>query len=359
MLALLSKLAHERHHDRFEDLRRLVDVELVLLGADGSLTDSAATPVTDPDVEVAFLSSDLFFGDQLERFFALLEASPELRWVQSAAAGTDIPGFAELMARGVRICNAHVTSVPIAEFVLRAVLDHFQDAGAWREAQARREWAHHDFREIDGSTWCIVGLGSIGTEVARRARAFGAHVTGVRRTPRGDEPADTVVTPDGVFDLIPHADVVVVAAPSTADTAHLVDASFLEALQPHAVLVNVARGGLVDEAALVAALDAGRPEVAILDVFDTEPLPGDSPLWDHPRVVVTPHTSGAGRRRWDRAAALFCDNLVRLVSLEPLVHEIARLDQGTTSLSHVGSRPGSTPTPPAAPPPPAHQEGTP
>ena len=173
-----------------------------------------------------------------------------------------------------------------------------------------------------GTTWLVVGLGAIGTAVATRAAVFGARVVGVRRHPTGEEPVDALLAPTDPLDAVPTADVVVLAAPATAATERLVDARFLAAMRPGSVLVNVARGSLVDEAALLAALDRGVPKAAILDVFATEPLPADSPFWEHPRVVATPHSSSGGAGRHDRAAALFVENLGRYRRGEPLLHEV-------------------------------------
>ena len=319
MHALVSETSFQRHRDQFERFDAEHDgVTWARLQADGSIDGGV-----DEAFEVAWLSSDLFFGDGgLSRFLALVEASDSFRWLQSAAAGVDQPVFGRLLERSVRLCNSHVTAVPIAECVLRSVLDHFQRAGEWRDQQAAREWAHHDFREVSGTTWLVIGLGAIGSEVASRARAFDAHVIGVRRTPTGTEPVDELITPDATLGAVPRADVVVIAAPATAETASLVDGGFLAAMRPESVLVNVARGTLVDDDALLAALDTGTPELAVLDAFRTEPLPPDHPYWSHPRVMLTPHSMGGGLRRWDRGADLFLDNLARLIAGDDLVHEV-------------------------------------
>jgi phosphoglycerate dehydrogenase-like enzyme len=219
-----------------------------------------------------------------------------------------------------------VNAIPIAEYVVGAVLTHFQQTQRWREAQAERAWRHHEFRDVWGTTWLVVGVGAIGAAVSTRARAFGARVLGVRRHPTGDESVDELVPPAALVAAVPRADVVVLAAPATAATQQLVNDELLAAARPGSVLVNVARGALVDEAALLRALDRGRPEAAILDVFATEPLPPDSPLWGHPRVVVTPHSAAGGDGRLGRAADLFVENLGRYRRGEPLVHEVDPAD---------------------------------
>ncbi|HMK12164.1 MAG TPA: NAD(P)-dependent oxidoreductase, partial [Acidimicrobiales bacterium] len=190
------------------------------------------------------------------------------------------------------------------------------------DAQRRRAWDRHQFREVAGTTWLIVGLGTIGQAVATRAGAFGARVVGCRRSPTGAEGVDALVTPADLHGALATADVVVLSLPSTAESPPLVDAAFLDAMAEGSVLVNIARGSLIDEAALVTALDRGRPEAALLDVMVTEPLPTESPLWSHPRVVLTPHNSAGGFDRYRRYDDLLVDNLARYVQGEPLRNEI-------------------------------------
>ncbi|MDQ3107158.1 MAG: D-2-hydroxyacid dehydrogenase, partial [Actinomycetota bacterium] len=217
--------------------------------------------------------------------------------------------------------------IPISEYVLRAVLDHYQRPGEWAASSAERAWRRHEFREVHGTTWLVVGLGSIGAATAVRARAFGAKVIGVRRSPTGDEPVDVMIRPAEVLAHVGEADVVVLAAPATPETRHLVDAAFLAAMKPQSLLVNIARGALVDEDALVVALDRGTTiEAAVLDVTATEPLPADSPLWDHPRLIITPHDAAGGTGRLDRSAELFGENLRRYAAGEPLLHEVVAAD---------------------------------
>jgi phosphoglycerate dehydrogenase-like enzyme len=321
---LLSAVAH----DRFWRVVGREDAEPVLLARDGQvlLGDGRRVPPDAVDAEVAWGTGDLFVQDGVSReFFSLISRAPSLRWLQSPTAGFDGPPFGALVRRGVRITSTHVNGIPIAEYVVRAVLDHFQGAAGWRDAQTRREWAVREYREIYGSTWLVVGLGSIGGAVARRVAAFGASVIGCRRIPTLGDPVDRVVTLDDLPSVIGEADVVVLAAPSNAETRGLVDDQFLAAMKPRSVLVNVARGSLVDERALLAALDRGTPEAAILDVFATEPLPPDHPFWTHPAVTVTPHNAALGVGRLRRQADLFADNLQRFMAGEPLIGEVTEV----------------------------------
>lgn len=299
--------------------------------------DPAAGAVPGPPPEVGWLSVDVLRNADRAFIDALL-ASDALRWVQSAGAGYDTWHFEQLLARGVRLTTAHVNNVPIAEYVMREVLDRFQRADRWRAAAAEHRWEHHEWREVYGSTWLVVGVGAIGAAVAERARAFGATVIGIRRHPDGSEPVDEMVGPDALFARLPLADVVVLTLPATDETRHLVDDRFLAVMKPDAMLVNVARGSIVDEEALLRALDAGRPDFAVLDVVATEPLPPESPLWDHPKVVVTPHSSSGGHGRFARGADLFAENLRRYLAGEPLLYEVRR----TTDEAGGDSR-GATP----------------
>lgn len=288
-----------------------------------ALAELPVTPVVlgvdDPEgIEVAWGSNAMYLGGHGRKFFGTAVHSPTLKWVQVSNAGTDDPVFARLMANGVTLTTSHVTGPPIAEYTLRAVLDWFQRADKWRETIAERQWKGHQFREVFGTTWLVIGLGAIGSAVAERAQSFGTHVIGVRRTPTGDEPVHELVAPADVLGVLPRADVVVLALPFGNDTAGMVDAEFLGAMKAGSVLVNVARGPLVDEAALLAALDAGTPDAALLDVAATEPPADDSPLWDHPKVVLTPHSSALGFNRHERAAAFFLENLRRYLAGEPL-----------------------------------------
>lgn len=317
--------------DRFGDTILAVgaDLRLLVMEADGSVkVPDGSVAAQEVAPEVVFATADLFDeGQPVLQFFAVPAGNPSVRWFQSPAAGTDHPVFAAILERGVRLTTGHSQDVPIAEYVVRAVLDHFQDAAAWRSAQEDGEWRTHEFREVLGSSWLVIGLGAIGSAVAVRARALGATVVGVRRHISGDEPVDEAATPDRIPSLVGAADVVVLCAPGTAETESLVDAAFLAAMRAGSVLVNVGRGSLVDEEALLSALDLGVPARAVLDVVRTEPLPAGHPFWAHPRVVLTPHDSAGGDGRFARMAAQFVENLTRYRAGDPLLHEVLGTDR--------------------------------
>jgi len=321
VLVLLTSVAH----DSFGAQLDRPGVEWITLELDGAVRDGSGEDIGwgGARPEVAWGTSDLFRpGAPIAAFFSSLTRLDSLRWFQSPAAGHDDPVFSELAARGVRITNAHVNSLPIAEFVMRAVLDEFQGAGVWRRLAGERSWRIHDWREVSGTTWLVVGVGGIGSEVAVRARAFGARVIGCRRHPSRDDPTDVTVTPDRLAEVVGEADVTVLAAPATPATTDLVDAGLLARMKEGSVLVNVGRGTLVDEDALLSALDRGTPAVAVLDVFRTEPLPDDHPFWTHPSVRVTPHNAAGGVGRLQRQADLFSANLDRYRDGEPLLNDV-------------------------------------
>ena len=282
----------------------------VILGEDGTLDlDGQALKAEELRLDLAWANSDLFGSPAVRAFMIHCLKSSTLRFFQSSAAGFDHPVFGMLVDKGVRLASSNAAAPGIAEWVLARVLEHFKGLPERREHQQARRWQRVWSREVGGSTWVVVGMGHIGGEVSVRARALGARVIGVRRTPRGDEPADEMVTPAELPRVAAEADVVVLAAPSNADSQHLVDAALLGRVKPTAVLVNVGRGSLVDEAALVAALDRGALEAALLDVFATEPLPEESPLWAHPKVRVSAHDSPLSDAFIARGDALFTRNV--------------------------------------------------
>jgi phosphoglycerate dehydrogenase-like enzyme len=280
---------------------------------DGKAVDMAQVAPT-----IGWPNLDVFAWDGRREYFRTLLKSPVLRWVQSAAAGVDDPVFARLAAKGCSLTNSDAQAPAIADFILGAALDFYQQQAQRRELQATHAWARLPFRELSDTTWLIIGYGNIGRETARRARAFGASITGIRRNPQPDAHAQHVTTLDQLRACLPTADVVVLCCGLNDATRNLANADFLGRMKPASLLINVGRGGLLDETALLEALEQDPGRRAVLDVFQTEPLPADHPLWRHPRVHVSAHTSALGSGNARRGDELFLENLGRHVRGEPL-----------------------------------------
>jgi phosphoglycerate dehydrogenase-like enzyme len=272
-----------------------------------------------PNAEVAFLSRL-----QPEEF----ETAPCLRWIQSPAAGVANLLFPALRDSRVVVTNARgIHGTPIAEHVVAVTIALFRQLHLAIRRQAAHEWpkdqlALSDYRSVAGACLGIVGLGSIGTAIAEKAAALGMRVIATRRNPGAPRPASVseVHAPDRLDVLLERSDVLVLAAPLTAQTGGLIGSAELRRMKPGAVLVNVARGKLVREAELAEELVKGTIAGAALDVFEHEPLDRESPLWDLPNVIVTPHTSGFRRDYWEAAVNLFAENLGRYLDGRPLVN---------------------------------------
>lgn len=250
----------------------------------------------------------------------VLAVAPRLRWVHTPSAGVEHLLTPAVLERDLTLTNsAGVHAIPMAEFAMAFMLAHAKRLPEYRAAQAEPRWARGlELRELYEATLLILGIGGIGQAIAERAAAFGMSVWGSRRTDRPTPHAERVVTGDAWRDLLPEADYVVVAAPLTPETRHMVDAAALAAMKPSAYLINVARGPLVDESALAEALAAGRIAGAALDTFEREPLPPESPLWRLPNVTITPHATANSPRMRERQIALFLDNLRRFRNGQPL-----------------------------------------
>ena len=268
-----------------------------------------------------------------EAFDRLLARAPHLTWVHSATSGVERALTPAARARDVLVTNARgVFSRPIAEHVLLMILAVSRHLPELLELQRERTWQPLEGRELRELTIGIVGYGSLGRSVASLASAFGARVIALRRRPESGAPAspdeedgfpfepriDRVVGPDRLHELIGESDVVVLAAPLTPETEGMIDEAAIAAMKRDAWLINVARGRLVDDTALIRALRDNRIGGAALDTFRDEPLPPGSPYWDLPNVILTPHTAWSSARVLDRSIDLFCDNLLRFSRGEPL-----------------------------------------
>ena len=232
------------------------------------------------------------------------------------------------MGKGIRLSKSSAQAPAIAEYVVCHALSLLAPITAYRVAQVAHEWKSVPFREVAETRWVIVGFGSIGSEIARRVKPFGAHITVVRRTPAPDALVDEVRASSDLLSLLPNADVVVLACSLNDETRGIAGTEFFAAMKPGSILVNIGRGGLLDEAALQAGLAVDKPAAAVLDVFQTEPLPADAWAWDHPKVRVSSHCAGAGSGVLGRGDELFLENYRRFLAGEPLLHEAALSEVG-------------------------------
>lgn len=319
---LIYRTAFDRLQSELEGrvVPLIMDDDGVVRQGDTTLAPAAVKP------DIAWANRDMYSFGPVRAFMVACLKSERLRWLQSSAAGFEHPVFASLAGNGVRLTNAAASAVPIAEYVFAQVLAAFHPVAERAEAQRAVRWESFEFRDVHGSTWLIYGVGHVGSEVARRARAFGAHVIGVRRTPAGDEPVDEMVSVNDLLSAVGRADVVVLTAALNEQNRHIVDSTFVGALKPGAVLVNVGRGGLIDESALLEGLDRGQPGHAALDVFETEPLPESSALWGHPGVRITAHCAGASPGTNQRGDEIFLTNLARYLADEPLLMQVTNVE---------------------------------
>ncbi len=277
------------------------------------------------DAEVLFG----FWGGPLVELYptpeALRRRAPHLRWLQLTSAGVDRAARSGLLESDLMVTSASgLHATPIGEYVLCVMLMFCKGAPRFVRAQERREWVRYMPQELYGKTVGIVGLGHIGSEVARLTKAFGCRVLATRRStavPASSEgPVDELLPPSELPALLGESDFVVLSVPLTPETRALIGEAELRAMKPSGVLINIARGAVVDEAALVRALREGWIAGAGLDVFEQEPLSPESELWGMENVILSPHISGGTEIYNQRAAGIFCENLRRYLAGEPLMN---------------------------------------
>lgn len=329
------------HSDRYPTwsipaatVRRLEDiagpgwtVESIEIDAVASGDGVAEVPA--PVLE-AVEDAEIYFGFGVPA--AIIRRGRELRWVHSAAAGVRTSLSGPLGDADVLFTNsAGIYGPPLGEWAIGAML-HFA-RGFDIVTASDDPWPYdamaaegHPLRELSGSRVTVVGYGGIGAEIGRRAHALGMRVTAVRARPDRPSPEEVerVVGPDDLAEAVEGAHYVVLALPETAGTEGLVDRELLARLRPDCVLLNLARGNIIDEPSLIEAVRAGRLRGAALDVFATEPLPADSPLLELPNVLLTPHAGSVSPRFWKRQSDLMADNLARYLRGEELVNLVDR-----------------------------------
>jgi len=324
-------VSHRVHASSGGDIARLAQrlglaLDIVALPADSEarLPDAECARI-----DLAYFSLDIH-PTHSRQFFSAVRKAPKLDWLHVFAAGVDHPIYTEMLARGVRLTTASGTAaVPIAQTAIAGMLMLARNFPYWLERQRERRWEpmrENVPRDLGGQTAVVLGVGFIGREIARLASALGLEVIGIRRSPRGaDDPVDEMHPPGRLLEIAPRADWLFIACPLTEETRGLVSAEVVRRLPLGARVINIARGEIVDEAALIDALRGGRVAGAYLDVFQEEPLPPASPLWDLPNVFVTPHNAGASDGTDQRIYALFIDNLARWAKREALINEVGAM----------------------------------
>ncbi|BAY29905.1 D-isomer specific 2-hydroxyacid dehydrogenase NAD-binding protein [Nostoc carneum NIES-2107] len=287
------------------------DITFVRADVDGNI-DGDAT-----DAEVYFSWLYYIKPTTLQK---VLDAAPRLRWHQATNAGVNNILTPQYLEREILLTNgAGLHAIPMAEFVIAYILSYAKNFTKLRELQAQKSW-QRGFRneELLDKTLLIIGAGGIGQEIAKRAQAFGLNIYGSRRNPQPLPNFDKIVGANEWKPLLSEAHYVVIATPLTKETKGMIDEEVFSLMRPDAYLINIARGAIVDESALIKALQTGQIAGAALDTVFTEPLPPESQLWTQPNLFLTPHCSGHSRKTRERAIALFLENFTRYYNGQPL-----------------------------------------
>jgi phosphoglycerate dehydrogenase-like enzyme len=299
-----------------------------LLGAPRFIADHTSPVKRTPEQEAEWCSllaqADILFDFDHSHRDDLPDLAPRLQWIQATSAG--IGKFVERMRYAERTSWRFTTASgvharPLAEWAIFAMLYFAKDYPYLAREKAARHWERYTTEELSGKTLSIIGLGKIGRETARLAKAFDMRVIGSRRDPTQTVAhVDALYPPDDLRPLLKDVDYLVLAAPHTPETEGLIGAAQLALLPDHAVVINIARGAVIDQAALTLALETGRLRGAALDVFAVEPLPADDPLWGLPNVIISPHSASTAPSENARITALFIENIRRFLADEPLLN---------------------------------------
>jgi glyoxylate/hydroxypyruvate reductase A len=246
---------------------------------------------------------------------------PRLRWIQASSSGIgEWVRMLGIVDSPIVVTNAAgIHSVPLAEFVVFSMLYFARSWPRMVAEQRAHHWERCAIETLEGKTLGIVGLGNVGRCVAQLAKPFGVRTIGVRRSPGGSaDGVDALYGPDGLDSVLRESDYLALCVPHTPETVGMLGAAEIASIKRGAVLVNIARGSVIDEPALIEALRSGQLRGAALDVVAREPLAADSPLWDMPNVLITPHSMSTAFDENERLTTLFCDNLQRYLSQQPL-----------------------------------------
>ena len=249
------------------------------------------------------ICNGLFLYHPIEQFV-------NLRYIQLTSAGYDRVPMDYIKDHNITIFNARgVYSIPMAEFAISSVLNLYKRCGLFRDNQLKNKWIkNREIKELCGETVCIVGCGSVGTECAKRFKAFGTRVIGVDQYPFENESFDQIVGINAIKDILPEADIVILTLPLTKESKHLLNSEKLALLKTDAVLINISRGAVIDQNALIDVLKKNSI-YAVLDVFEEEPLSESNPLWNLPNVTITPHNSFVGSRNDERLSKVVIENI--------------------------------------------------
>lgn len=303
--------------DPLRQLEREGRVKLAMADKDGNPLDDAS------DAEAIFRWRWSWVGPQIDR---LLEAAPHVRWIHASMAGIEPLLTPAVMQRDITITNGAGTyDEPIAEWVMLAMLSiakQLPDFIEAKQAHIWRDWSRLTLGELTNKTLLILGAGHIGSEIARRALVFNMHVWGSRRSRKPVENIERMFGDDDWRQALPHADFVVVALPSTPETRGVFGADELAAMKPGAWIINIARGTIINEQAMIQALRNGTLGGAWLDTTSVEPLSAESPLWSLPNVMITPHITWWTEYTNQRVTDLFLENLRRFQNGEPLLNVV-------------------------------------
>ncbi|MBT3225216.1 MAG: D-2-hydroxyacid dehydrogenase [Deltaproteobacteria bacterium] len=269
---------------------------------------------------------EIFLGLFLNAWIAKL---PNLKWAQLASAGADrVLKSPEIAQSDVILTNASgVHAIPISEHILALIFAFSRNLNNHMMSQFEGKWKRRsDITELEGTTLGLIGVGKIGEKTAEKAKALNMKVVGVRRNPERSSPfVDRMFGPDRLHEMLAMSDWVVVTAAGTSETDGLIGEAELEAMKETAVIINIARGSLIQEEFLIRALLEDKIAGAGLDVFETEPLPEESPLWEMPNVVITPHVAGGTPHYIDRLLDIFTENLKRYQAGEPLINMVDKV----------------------------------
>ncbi|MCC7445812.1 MAG: D-2-hydroxyacid dehydrogenase [Anaerolineae bacterium] len=318
-----------------EQIRQAVpEVEVIyrpdLLGKPIYQADHYTVPNRTPDQEAEWRAllaqADILFDFDFSHREDLPDLAPILKWIQATSAGIGQAvkryGY-DTRTNWVFTTASGIHARPLAEFVMMAVLMFAKDYQYLQDKQAAQQWQRYCSTELVGKTLAIIGLGKIGQETAKLAKAFDMRVIGSRRHP--DRPVahvDKLYGPDELPALLREADYLALACPHTPETENLIGAKELATLPRGAVLINIARGAVVDQNALIEALQTGHLRGAALDVFSPEPLPKGNPLWEMPNVLISPHSASTADTENQKLTTLFIDNLNRYLKGEPLINKL-------------------------------------